>query len=651
MGAGRARRRRARTRSLVLIVGVALTSAVPPLRGGGAAAQTIPDRERLATELSTATGGSAQLAVHERTGLVRFVGTAPGKPVPRAAGVAAGDGPAAAARGFVRDYGTLFGIDDPNGQLRLLREKRAGGGRSSVRFQQVHHGVPVLGGELIVGVDSAGNVLSANGEALPELSLDVTPGLGGREARLRAVEAIAKARGIPTAGMQASDPSVWVYDARLLGGPGLPVPRLVWRTEVAGDDPEPFDELVLIDALTGGVALHFDQHAHALVRRVCDRQNVRQIETCVAPYARVEGQAPTGITQVDLAYRYSGDTYNYYAFGFGRDSLDDAGLPLLSTVRYCPQEIPPGSGQPPCPYRNAFWNGSQMTYGDGYASADDVVAHELTHGVTDFESGLFYYYQSGAINESLSDVFGELVDLGNGSGNDTAAVRWLLGENVPTGALRNMANPPQFSDPDRIQSSLYASTTGDNGGVHTNSGVNNKAAFLLVDGGTFNGKTVTALGVTKAAHIYYEAQVHLLTSGSDYADLYNILHQACLNLVGTVGITAANCIEVRDATDATEMNLQPVTGFTNTRRAVVPGGTGAPEPLLRQPGEREQRQLEHQQSDRQCRLGLYHRVCHQRCAEPLWPRHRRQVRPAGGAHRQRHTTCGPDDLPAFQPRL
>jgi hypothetical protein len=200
-----------------------------------------------------------------------------------------------------------------------------------------------------------------------------------------------------------------------------------------------------------------------------------------------------------------------------------------------------------------------MVYGDGcFIVSDDVVGHEITHGVTDYESRLFYYYQSGAINESLSDVWGEFVDLINGRGNDSSSVRWLMGEDISIGAIRSMSNPPAYGDPDRIGNSTYywcAET--DNGGVHINSGVNNKAAYLLTDGGTFNGKTVTGLGITKVAKIYYEAQTNLLLSASDYNDLYNLLQLACTNLIGISGITSADCQEVKDAVDATEMNLQP----------------------------------------------------------------------------------------------
>ncbi len=138
----------------------------------------------------------------------------------------------------------------------------------------------------------------------------------------------------------------------------------------------------------------------------------------------------------------------------------------------------------------------------------------------------------------------------------------LLRLAYPGGSLRSMSNPPFHSEPDIMSSSFYAFdlSMADNGGVHSNSGINNKAAYLMTDGtggGTFNGRTVSALGIDKVAKIYYEVQTNLLTSGSDYGDLYNALYQACFNVIGSVGITVADCQEVRDATDAVEMNLEP----------------------------------------------------------------------------------------------
>src|SRR4029077_1103487 len=96
--------------------------------------------------------------------------------------------------------------------------------------------------------------------------------------------------------------------------------------------------------------------------------------------------------------------------------------------------------------------------------------------------------------------------------------------------------------------------------VHTNSGVNNKAAYLMVDGGSFNGQTITGVGIPKVAKIYYGVQTQLLTPAADYGDLYDALYQGCNNLVGTSGITSADCQEVRKATLAVEMNLVPGSG-------------------------------------------------------------------------------------------
>jgi Zn-dependent metalloprotease len=257
-------------------------------------------------------------------------------------------------------------------------------------------------------------------------------------------------------------------------------------------------------------------------------------------------------SHADKAHLYSIGTYNIYVDTHDRQSIDNNNFPIISSVHY-------GNG-----YANAFWSGSQMVYGNGYgfALADDVVAHELTHGVTQYESNLFYYYQSGAINESFSDLWGEYYDQSNGLGTDTAGVKWLLGEDVSgLGALRDMRNPPAYGDPDKMTSTYYYKDSGDNGGVHTNSGVNNKAVYLMVDGGSFNGRTVTSLGWEKTAKIYYEAQTNLLSSGADYSDLYYALQQACTNLVGQYGILAGDCVEVKDALDAVEMNLQPATNF------------------------------------------------------------------------------------------
>ncbi len=145
-----------------------------------------------------------------------------------------------------------------------------------------------------------------------------------------------------------------------------------------------------------------------------------------------------------------------------------------------------------------------MVFGADYATADDVVGHELTHGYVERTSNLFSIYQSGAINESVADTIGEIVDHRNGVDNDSA---WTLGEVMPGGALRSMQNPTlrfqgQPSQPDRMTSpyfekgeagaDLYGDND-DNGAVHRNDGVGNKTAYLISQGGTFNGQTITGI--------------------------------------------------------------------------------------------------------------------------------------------------------------
>ena len=482
---------------------------------------------------------------HEQTGKLTFLGASPQSPVVIQGALAAGLAPEGRARAAVEVYGPSFGLRNPSGELQQLGIPTSERGRTSVRYQQVHHGVPVVGGEIVVNQDSMGRLLSMSGEISPDLSLSVDPGVTPGDARDIAIAVTAKAHELDPAELVVSDPELWVYDARLLVPSSRPA-SLAWRVDVQGIGRLDIRELVLVDAQLGGVLLHFNQVDSALDRTIYDNENNSAFSLPGNGPIRTEGGAVTGNTEVDFAYDYSGDTYDFFLTEHGRDSLDDAGMPLISTVRYCPSAFD-------CPYFNASWNGTQMVYGDGFASADDVVGHELTHGVTEFTSHLFYYYQSGAINESLSDVWGEFVDQTNGSGTDTAGVRWLMGEDAPGGALRSMSDPPAFFSPDRIGSLNYVCDESDNGGVHSNSGVNNKAAYLMTDGGSFNGYSVTALGISTVADLYYEAQANLLTSGSNYRDLYNALIQASFDL----GLGPSSRQEVQDALDAVQMSQRP----------------------------------------------------------------------------------------------
>ncbi len=547
-----------------LVLALALVISLVPLAQSSPEAQPVPD---LVQSLVHQTGGEARVAYHPQTGKVSFLGSDRTHPFRQPVALPAGSTAEEAARQFLAAYGKAFGLADQAKELQAKHSRKTGD-RSVVRFQQVHDGVPVLGGELIVQTDASGNVLSASGEMLPRPAVATVPKVEPAVARAEALKVVAREYRLPAEELVAGEPSLWIYDPALLK-PGPSRTSLVWRLDVRAREMLPIHELVLVDAQVPLVTLHFNQIDSLLYRKVYDNANNPSIGLPGnEPPARVEGGGASAVADVNLAYEFSGDTYNYYLNMHERDSIDGLGMYLVSTVQYCPDAVD-------CPYQNAFWNGQQMVYGAGFASADDVVGHELTHGVTQYESGLFYFYQSGAINEALSDIWGELIDQyynHPGIDTDTPESRWLMGEDLSIGALRNMqdpTNPPNpctypycesdqnTRQPDKMSSPYYFCGDLDNGGVHLNSGVANKAAYLMVDGGTFNGKTVSPLGAGKTVTIWYEAQANLLTSGSDYLDLYNGLQQACTNLVGTAGITEADCQEVKDALDAVEMSQQP----------------------------------------------------------------------------------------------
>jgi bacillolysin len=517
--------------------------------------------------LQEKTAGAVQFGTHPETGKTSFIGTDLDHPIPINQGFGGQADAETAARLFLTDYGSLFGLQDQASELSFMKQNDLPEGRSAVRFQQIYQHIPVLGAEVIVNLNADQNGLSVGGEILPDIQIEVNPTISSDTALRTALETAAEEYGVGLESLTASSPELWIFNPLLLGGPGARITHLAWRVEVSSRDLEPFKELILVDAQRGRVLIHFNQVDTALSRAVCDNQNMRSSNLCLATVC-TEGSCLGSGNDWNFAYNFAGDTYNFYDNYHSRNSLDGAGMVLNATVRFCST-----IASTPCPYPNAFWNGSRMVYGQGYAAADDVVGHEMTHGVTSHESNLYYYYQSGAINESFSDLWGEFIDQTNSYNGMGGGALWVLGEDLPTGAGRSMQDPPLFKDPDRMGSAFYYMDEDDNGGVHYNSGVNNKAAYLLTQGGSFNGYTVSGLGMTKVAKIYYEVQTNLLTSGADYYDLYRALNQACQNLIGTAGITSADCQQVQNATLAVEMNLPPSASYSPDAQVCPAGQT------------------------------------------------------------------------------
>jgi Zn-dependent metalloprotease len=253
---------------------------------------------------------------------------------------------------------------------------------------------------------------------------------------------------------------------------------------------------------------------------------------------RNEGDAPVSDVAVNEAYDGSGDTFDLYDNIYGRNSIDGNGLKLISTVHYSKN------------YDNAFWDGEQMVYGDGdenlpvsqrlfnrFTICLDVIGHELTHGVTQYEANLTYSNQSGALNEAVSDIFGSLVKQYK-LGQTADQADWIIGEglftsNVNGVGIRSMKapgtaydDPVLGKDPQPANMKDYVNTSQDNGGVHINSGIVNHAFYLMA-------VEIGGYAWEKAGQIWYKTLTEKLKNDSNFQDAADLTFAVAGELFGT----------------------------------------------------------------------------------------------------------------------
>lgn len=249
-----------------------------------------------------------------------------------------------------------------------------------------------------------------------------------------------------------------------------------------------------------------------------------------------EANPPTDIAGKE-AFDGTGATYDLYFSAYQRNSIDDKGMSLISTVHYSEK------------YDNAFWDGQQMVYGDGdgqlfglFTKPIDVTGHELTHGVTQYTANLTYQGQSGALNESFSDVFGSLVK--QKSLNESAdQADWLIGEGIFTDkvhgkALRSMKapgtaydDPVLGKDPQPGDMAHFVSTIDDNGGVHINSGIPNHAFYLAAIG-------IGGNAWESAGKIWYVTLTQKLKAAANFADCAKSTIESAQELFGNKEVQA-----------------------------------------------------------------------------------------------------------------
>ncbi len=294
--------------------------------------------------------------------------------------------------------------------------------------------------------------------------------------------------------------------------------------------------LILTEQLRGrrlvtGLMSSMFSVSNRLDRTIYDAKNT---ENLPGTLVRREGGKVKGGVTVTEAYDYSGSTYNFFKEIFDRNSIDTRGMKLDSTVHYGDD------------YNNAFWNGTQMVYGDGdgdifhrFTKSIDVIGHELAHGVTQYEAALEYEGQAGALNESFSDVFGSLVKQ-YALKQKADAADWLIGDGLFTRkvkgvALRSMKEPgtayndPTIGkDPQPSHMKNYVKTSSDNGGVHINSGIPNRAFYL----------TAIELGGyawERAGQIWYVTLTQRLRERSDFQMTANLTYEVACHLYGNDG--------------------------------------------------------------------------------------------------------------------
>ncbi len=461
-----------------------------------------------------------------------------------------------AAKNFIEENKTIFNLKSPLEELKLLKTETDNIGMTHTKLQQYYNGLKIMGSQLVVHFDKHGAISSINGRYIPTPKISTVPAID--EAKAKSI-ASQNCNGVESIN---SELVIYINDNE---------PTLAFEVQVPTKIAP--KQRVIIDAHSGNVlykdtGIRFDgpevgsgiglNGENRSLNIYLDGSNYYLIDATksmyVPPIDNLQGVIvtwdaknstnetnPYDLAEVvydpnndknfndneDLkatvdAHFFTEKVYEYYKTKFNRNSYNNEGGTLMNVIHYQVN------------YNNAFWNGTFMTYGDGdgeqfsnFAGGFDVIVHEITHGVTSSTADLEYIGQSGALNESYSDVFAAMAD------DDD----WLIGEDIYTpsisgDALRSMSDPNQggssLSDPGwqpaHMNEFLYIPYTDDwdLGGVHINSGIPNKACYLVAN----------QIGREKTEQIYYRTLAYYLTPKSQFIDARNATLQSAADLYG-----------------------------------------------------------------------------------------------------------------------
>ncbi len=455
---------------------------------------------------------------------------------------------------FLERHRGAFRIENPSQEIVLRKIDDDLNGMRHLRLDQYYRGLKVIGGELVAHFSPQGVLRQVNGHTEADLELDVTPAIAANTASEAAIQDLKSFFGTG----KPADPELVIF-------PWEGTTYLSYRLFIYSDTPMGRWEY-FVDAKTGAIIFKANRimdtdaigtgiGVMGLTRNHLDvdftgstyqmRNNTRQ--TTNNPHGH-NGQMPAGnYLQTNIAgaslpgtiatdadnnwnaggsqaaavdgHVYSALVYDWWLSQFNRNSYTNTGTSMLTIVNYS------GEGN-----NNAYWDGSRIVIwsaGTGWrslAGCPDVIAHEWGHAFTENGSNLVYQKESGALNESFSDMMGAAFEFAH-SAYDTPD--WLMGENGQTSGagFRSMSNPPQYGDPEYYGTSdpnwvdvvnCTPSSFNDYCGVHTNSGVGNKWYYLLSDGGTSHSITVTGIGYDNAIKVAARANLLYWTSGITY---------------------------------------------------------------------------------------------------------------------------------------
>ncbi|MGP8319843.1 MAG: M4 family metallopeptidase, partial [Methanosarcinaceae archaeon] len=451
---------------------------------------------------------------------------------------------------FLTIHKNLFKIETPEEELQLKDIGTDVNGNRHVRFQQKYRSIPVFGRETIVHINYDNTVKGVNGKFAPSIDLPEKPEVSAENAKNTILNHDPNNRertddaprllvlihedkpyltwhmtvnGVDKALDGSETPARWEYFVNALTG------KVTWRynneqthTRTTGTGTGKYSGNVTINTVRNHISNKYeleDQWLPTNARIITHDANNGLPPAPTSQDSNNNWSASNQGAEVDC-HLYTRIFYDYFLLVHGRDSYDDAGADM-NIYAHCNIN-----------WNNASWNGSYVKIGDGDGTNNDalctldIVAHEWTHAVTEHTAGLIYYGESGALNESFSDVFAALIDGDWLQGEDC----WLKAT-APAG--RNLADPTnggQYDPANPISSVLDGHQpdhmndkyTGgsDYGGVHINNSIMNKAAHLIATGGTHRGVTIcTDLGRDVLGRLYYHALTQYLISSSDFSDM------------------------------------------------------------------------------------------------------------------------------------